>query len=1582
MNNVGPKMPARQSRHGFTSILEVVVLILVLSPLSRASYTLTVTANHGSVTATPSKPQYEEGETVELTPRPDTGYCFTGWSGDTSGRGLVLTLRMDGNKTVTANFGTWTPPLGIPMPSFGIFESYRMYDTVANRSPGLTYHESPSGGYYTHYIDNTSVTSTDTGNACGTVDQPRKTIPNPLPEGSVVEVHGGPYSGSGSIFIKGYGTVSHPIFVRATAGDVPYFSTKIRAEGTYLILEEIGAVKCSVLGEYNGTRNTHHLCVRYCDIYSASQGAGGVSVGEYNQSSTVRVDDVIFYNNKIHDFGDVQSLTDQDYGCAVVTDLAANVWLVDNDMCESSGSGVQIIPTNSTVPATADHIYIGRNHIHRTRQSGVWAKYGCNLIFSQNTIHDVLHTSWSPSKGMGLQYGPQNAWYLFNDVYRCVYGWRAASTDAGADVHAYVIGNLIHDSSIPPAGVGEQLNADDSQRGSVANWGCSYAYIIGNTLFNVHSGVSSSSNSAHHIISNNIIANLTLAGARHVFIDTGSSAGVSVLETNLFYQNANPVVVEWGSVSTGNMDAFRSQTSTGTGCIVADPQFIASTDPYLSATSPAIDAGTSSGGVQEAFDTFQQVYGIDIRKDIEGRARSGAWDIGAYEYVAGTNALVLNPIGDRQIVMGTPLTFTLSASGGSGTLVYSASGLPAGANFSGQTFTWTPSTAQVGSYQVTFTVSDGKTQDAQTITITVTAQANSVPVLAPIGNKSVNENQLLTFGIGATDADSDPITYSATGLPSGASLSGRTFNWTPAYSQAGSYNVTFTASDGQAQDSETIIITVANVNRPPVLTSIGSLSVNVGSALDFTLSATDPDGDSLSYSVGTLPSGAALTGSSFTWTPAAGQDGSYSVTFTVSDGTLTDAETATITVVNPSNDQIAPVVAQCSPAPEAIQVPLDNLVTLHVADGGSGVDANTVILRVNGSIVHQGNVSTYSSASGQCSRSGAKKDYQFLYQPKTAFDFDQVVAVRVNAADLAGNVMSEYAYSFTTQMRVFGRNVPVSTLGSSAASQAVTACDPAGSLWVAWADGTVGSRDIYVAQWSLGARGFSKPLRLTTDSRDQCCPALCIDDSGTVYVAWQDNRSGNWDIYLSLCRPGASFSQETKVTTSTHNETNPALAVDHQSPGGVSLAWQDDRNGNWDIYVAGSTNGFTSSTLWRVTTHTADQTEPTVAVDASNSAYVFWTDLRNGQADLYGAASSSPAGAWTNVPVATGPSAQTQPAVAAGADGTLHLVWADNRSGNNDIYYAALVGLPSSPVAGIDLVDDTSGAEQTAPAVAWGANQKVFACWTDSRHLSATDQDTDLYLVEVRAGTPGTNVFVGDDGTNANQSEPALGVDHYGQPYVVWTDSRRQATEIYYAGTTQVSPTAVDSRRVTASAGATLGTDPAALSTAQDVSLVIPPGACRTDLQITISRLINPQVAEEVLLGSYEFSPSGITFEQPVTVTIAYATGGNGSRALPYWYDSVTGALSQRGITEVRNLYLSSQLSALQFRTTHFTPFYVVVADSSGAGGGSGGGCAVAPGQTGSPAELVAPYAAIALIMLILRRRDRRNRMRLQNTQR
>jgi hypothetical protein len=84
----------------------------------------------------------------------------------------------------------------------------------------------------------------------------------------------------------------------------------------------------------------------------------------------------------------------------------------------------------------------------------------------------------------------------------------------------------------------------------------------------------------------------------------------------------------------------------------------------------------------------------------------------------------------------------------------------------------------------------------------------------------------------------------------------------------------------------------SSANHPPVLNPIGNKTVKEGETLQFTVTGSDPDGNSLSYTAANLPVGASFDGAiqRFTWTPDYGQAGNYSnVHFEVSDGVMTDS---------------------------------------------------------------------------------------------------------------------------------------------------------------------------------------------------------------------------------------------------------------------------------------------------------------------------------------------------------------------------------------------------------------------------------------------------------------------------------------------------------------------------------------------------------------------------------------------------------------------------------------------------------------------------------------------------------------------
>jgi hypothetical protein len=303
------------------------------------------------------------------------------------------------------------------------------------------------------------------------------------------------------------------------------------------------------------------------------------------------------------------------------------------------------------------------------------------------------------------------------------------------------------------------------------------------------------------------------------------------------------------------------------------------------------------------------------------------------------DAPVLTSIGSKSVNELVQLSFTASATDvdlPGDTLIFSLAdgsggSVPSGAAITtGGAFTWTPTELQgPGSSTFDVCVSDEALSDCETITVTVN-EVNLAPVLNAIGNQSVDELVLLSFTATATDSDKpdNTLTFSLAdgsggSVPGGATITtGGAFTWTPTELQGpGPYTFDVCVSDGTVPDCETITVTVNEVNLAPVLNAIGNQSVDELVLLSLTATATDSDkpDNTLTFSLadgsgGSVPSGAAITtGGAFTWTPTELQGpNSYTFDVCVSDGTVSDCETITVTVnevnVAPTLNAIGPKV--------------------------------------------------------------------------------------------------------------------------------------------------------------------------------------------------------------------------------------------------------------------------------------------------------------------------------------------------------------------------------------------------------------------------------------------------------------------------------------------------------------------------------------------------------------------------------------------------------------------------------------------------------------------------------------------------
>ena len=180
---------------------------------------------------------------------------------------------------------------------------------------------------------------------------------------------------------------------------------------------------------------------------------------------------------------------------------------------------------------------------------------------------------------------------------------------------------------------------------------------------------------------------------------------------------------------------------------------------------------------------------------------------------------------------------------------------------------------------------------------------NATPTLATVSAQTTNEDAAKTVTLVGTDVDSgDTLTYSATTTESNVtiSVSGAVLTLTPAANWHGTATIIAKVNDGTVDSTtQSFVLTVAPVNDAPVLGVITNQTSNQGVTQTVSISASDIDGDSLTYTLTSNPTDkvtGSVTGSILTMTPTDTYIGTLTLTLTVNDGTTTDAKSFTTEV--------------------------------------------------------------------------------------------------------------------------------------------------------------------------------------------------------------------------------------------------------------------------------------------------------------------------------------------------------------------------------------------------------------------------------------------------------------------------------------------------------------------------------------------------------------------------------------------------------------------------------------------------------------------------------------------------------------
>jgi hypothetical protein len=324
---------------------------------------------------------------------------------------------------------------------------------------------------------------------------------------------------------------------------------------------------------------------------------------------------------------------------------------------------------------------------------------------------------------------------------------------------------------------------------------------------------------------------------------------------------------------------------------------------------------------------------------------------------------------------------------------------------------------------------------------------------------------------------------------------------------------------------------------------------------------------------------------------------------------------------------------------------------------------------------------------------------------------------------------------------------------------------------------------ISFAQWQPDVRLTSISGNSFTSNNN----AWCIASNGSnIHAVWFDSRDGNTEIYYKRSLDnGTTWSTDTRLTNNTLNSETPSISVLGVR---VSVVWNDYRDGNWEIYYKHSTdNGSNWISDTRLTNNSSVSLNPCLAVYGANS-HVVWYDKRDGNEEIYYKRSTDYGVTWgADVRLTNNSSLSYYPSVAVFSS-NVHVVWHDNRDGNEEIYYKRSTDGGVTWNADIRLTSDPSLSEHPSVAV---SGSVVHIVWDDAR-----DGNWEIYYKRSTNGgltwSPDTRL------TNNSHSSVGGSVSLSGSAvHVVWVDVRDGNDEIYYKQSTDTGLTWGSDTRLT-----------------------------------------------------------------------------------------------------------------------------------------------------------------------------------------
>jgi len=243
-------------------------------------------------------------------------------------------------------------------------------------------------------------------------------------------------------------------------------------------------------------------------------------------------------------------------------------------------------------------------------------------------------------------------------------------------------------------------------------------------------------------------------------------------------------------------------------------------------------------------------------------------------------------------------------------------------------------------------------------------------------------------------------------------------------------------------------------------------------------------------------------------------------------------------------------------------------------------------------------------------------------------------------------------------------------------------------------------------------------------------------------------RTGNFEIfYMTSPNHGDDWSSPIKLTNSSYSDSNPSVA--QNVDGTIFVVWQRNVGGNYDLFYKTSIDhGLSWSNATQLTTNSSTDISPSALYTWNGTLWVAWVSHRNGVYDIYYKTSADNGLNWTDpIPLVISGKYDTSPSIMQAPDGSIWLVWAYE---GTDLYYK------TSPDYGLSWTPKTAlpdGSGEDVNPSATGTNEgKIWVAWdsdrTDNYDVFYKIADITIHDVAITSVTPSTTmIYKGEEVT-------------------------------------------------------------------------------------------------------------------------------------------------------------------------------------------------------------------------------------------